>query len=172
VDKFAGSLFFLGGSVPSKSQEKCGEVQAPKNFGRARPSKSREAVGKSAFRDFFGPLKIAGNRGKIQILKHVHRRKITKNFWMSPSFKIPRHCGKIRILRFNLVPLKIAGNHGKIQISNPVHRGKTAKNPNFETRFKNYSKWQTLPFSSCFSSHLPPNKRCQEEAIKHNICKK
>ncbi len=147
----------MGGSVPSKSREKCGEVRVPNNFGRARPSKSQETAGKSGFQDFLGPLKIAGNRGKIRILKPVHCGKTAKNFWMSLSFKILRHRGKIRISRIFWVPLKITGNRRKIQISKPINRRKTVKNPNFKTHSEKFSNWQTLPSSSSFSSHLPPN---------------
>jgi hypothetical protein len=67
VDKLAGSLIFWGGSVSSKSQENCGEVQVLKNFGQAQPPKSQENMEKSKFQDFFGwacPLKIAGNAEK------------------------------------------------------------------------------------------------------------
>jgi hypothetical protein len=104
------------GSVPSKSRENCGEVRVPKKFGRACPSKSREIEGKSAFQEFFGSPKNRGKPLKIQILKPVHCRKTAKNFWTSPSFKIPRHRGKIRVSRIFLGPLKIARNRGKIQI--------------------------------------------------------
>jgi hypothetical protein len=107
----------LGGSVTSKSQENCGGVQVSKKFGRAHPSKSQEITEKSAFREFFGSPKNRGKPQKIQITKPVHRRKTAMNFWTSPSFKIPRHRGKIRVPRIVLGPLKIARNHGKIQIS-------------------------------------------------------
>jgi hypothetical protein len=104
------------GSVPSNSRENC-EVRVPKNFGRARSSKSQEIAEKSTFREFFGSLKNRGKPRKIQISKPVHCKKTVKNFWTSPSFKILRHRGKIRVSRFLLGPLKIARNHGKIEIS-------------------------------------------------------
>ncbi len=105
------------GSVPSKSRENCGEVRVPKIFGRARPSKSREIAEKSAFREFFESPKNRGKPRKIHISKPVNRGKTGKNFWTSPSSKIPRHRGKIRVSRIFLGPLKIARNRGKIQIS-------------------------------------------------------
>jgi hypothetical protein len=105
------------GSVRSKSQENCGVVQVPNFFGRARPSKTREIAEKSVFQEFFGSPKNHGKPRKIQIWKPVHRGKTAKIFWTSPSFKILRHRGKIRVSRIFLGPLKNARNRGKIQIS-------------------------------------------------------
>jgi hypothetical protein len=114
ANKFAGSLFF-GWVQNFKIPRKLRGVHVLKIFGRARPSKSRETAGKPCFEIFWGPLKIAGHHRKIQILSPVHCGETAKNFWMSPSFKILRHRGKIRILRIFWGPQKLAGNHGKFQ---------------------------------------------------------
>jgi hypothetical protein len=115
ADKFAGSLiFWVGLSLqnPKKTAEKSEfqffldkpVLQIPTN------------CGKYTFQEFFGSPKNCGKPQKIHILKPVHRGKTAKNFWTSPSFKIMRHGGKIRLLRLFLGPLKAARNRGKIQI--------------------------------------------------------
>ncbi len=158
-----GSLIFWVGPSLQNPKKNLGKSEFRIILDKPVLQNPKKPRGNLCFENYFGPLKIAGSRGKIRILKPVHRGKTTKNFWTSSSFKILRHHGKIRVLRIFLVPLKITGNCRKIPILKPVHRGKTAKNLNFKTRSKKFSNWRTLPSSSCFSSHLPPNnKRCSK----------
>jgi hypothetical protein len=157
VDKFAGSLIFWVGPSHQNPEKNAGKSEFRIILDEPVLQNPEKLRGNPGFKNFFGPLKIAGNRGKIRILKPVHCGKTAKNFWMSLSFKILRHRGKICISRIFWVPLKIAGNRRKIQISKPVYRRKTVKNLSFKTRSEKFSNWQTLPSSSCFSSHLPPN---------------
>jgi hypothetical protein len=132
VDKFAGSLLFLVG--PSlQNPKKTAEKSKFRNFLDEPILQNPKKLRKNPhFKNFWGSPKICGKPQKIQILKPVHRGKTAKNFWMSPSFKIPRHCGKIRVSRIFGSPkncrklqknskfqnLYIAGKPQKIQIFN------------------------------------------------------
>jgi hypothetical protein len=60
------------------------------------------------FENFLGPQKIAGHRGKIQILSPVHCGKNREEFLDETLRKNPR-------FENFLGTLKIAGNRGKIQ---------------------------------------------------------
>ncbi len=104
ADKFAGSLIFWVGPTLQNPEKTAGKSEFQKFLDEPSLEIPRNHGEKPRFENFLGPLKIAGHRGKIQILSPVHRGKTAKNFWTSPSFKILRHCGKIRVLRFFWVP--------------------------------------------------------------------
>jgi hypothetical protein len=156
----------LGGSIPSKSRENCGEVRDLKHFGQASPSRSREIAEKSAFQEFFGSPK---NRGKLQNNPNFETCSLWENrkeFLDEPVLQNPETPWKNPRFEIFVGPLKIVGKGGKTEISKPVHCGKKQK---FKCRnlflipCQKNPNWQTLTSSPHFSSHLPPNyKRCSK----------
>ncbi len=94
VDKFAGSLIFWVGLSLQNPNKNLGKSEFRIILDKPILQNPKKPRGNPHFENFLGPLKTAGNRGKIRILKPVHRGKMAKNFWTSPSFKIPRHRGK------------------------------------------------------------------------------
>jgi hypothetical protein len=119
--------YFLGGSIPSKSQENCREVQDLKNFGQACPSRSRETTEKSAFWEIFWvPKKLREMAEKSKFQNLFITGKPQRFFGQAHPSKSRDTTKKSAFWEF-LSTLKIAGNHGKIQISKPVYLGKTVK---------------------------------------------
>ncbi len=104
ADKFAGLLIFCVGPTLQNPKKTAGKSKFQKKLDEPILRNPKKPQGKPCFENFSCPLKIVGHRRKIQILSPVHHGKTAKNFWTSPSFKIPRHCGKIRVLRFFGVP--------------------------------------------------------------------
>ncbi len=125
--KFAGSLHFLGGSVASNSWEKPQISLRVHYFFQVGPTlqNPEKTAGKSEFwkfldepilwnpekpqencisRFFLVPKKLWDTAGKSRFWALFIAGKNARNFWTSPSFNIPRHYGKIRVLRFFWVP--------------------------------------------------------------------
>jgi hypothetical protein len=112
-------------SDPSKSRGTQGKSEFQNNFGQAHPSFEIPGIReeKPRFEEFLGPLKIAGNREKIQILSPVHRRKAAKNFGRARPSKSQDTVVKSAFCK-NFGSQKIAGAAEKSKISSPVHPGK------------------------------------------------
>ncbi len=104
ADKFSGSLIFWVDPSLQNLKKTAEKSEFQKKLDKPvlqNPEKPRR---KPHFKIFWGPLKIAKNHGKIQILKPVHREKTANIFFTGLSFKILRHCGKIHVLRIFWVP--------------------------------------------------------------------
>jgi hypothetical protein len=135
----------LGGSVPSKSREKFGEVRIPNNFGQARPSKSQENTGKSAFRECFGSPKNCGKLRENPDFETCSSQENSEEFLDKPILQNPETPRKNPRFQIFLGPLK--------------NCGKLWENLNFETctLWKNCkeSEFQNL-FREIFQLANPP----------------
>jgi hypothetical protein len=67
------------------------------------------------FKNFSGPQKIVGHRGKIQMLSPVHHKKKRKEFLDKPVLQNLKTLQKNPCFEIFLGPLKIARNRLKIQ---------------------------------------------------------
>ncbi len=110
-----------------------------------------------------GPQKNVGHRGKIQILSPVHCGKNHKEFLDEPVLQNPKTLRKNPRFENFLGPQKIAGNHGKIRNFKTCTSREKHKKIRILEPVPKISQLVTLPSSSRFSSHLPPNnKRCSK----------